>query len=321
MIREPWFWRDDSLSAKAAALALSPAAAIYGVLSAHALSQMRAAEAGAPVICIGNATVGGAGKTPFALHVAAIATRLGARVFFLSRGFGGATRAPALVPPDGRFEAFGDEALLLARAAPTVVSPDRAAGAELAVQSGASLIIMDDGHQNGGLRKDLSFLLIEAADPCGNGRLLPAGPLREPMRKAIARADALVAVGGPLSPAIDAQGKPVFIARRIVTAPKERCIAFCGLGRPQQFFDSLAAAGCDIVEAIAFPDHHAYSAADLTALREKAKKSAARLITTEKDAVRLTAAIRNEVGTARLAFDIDREDALAALVAPLVTIR
>jgi tetraacyldisaccharide 4'-kinase len=307
--------------ATAAAMALSPASAIYGALSVYVMSRARRADAGAPVICIGNATVGGTGKTPFALHVAQFATRLGARPFFLTRGYGGAIRAPTRVPADGGFDVFGDEALLLARAAPTIVSPDRAAGALLAVRSGATMIIMDDGHQNGGLRKDLSFLLVEASDPCGNGRLLPAGPLREPMRNAIARADALVSVGGPWPSSLDPAGKPQFIARRKVSAPAGRCIAFCGLGRPQQFFDSLAAAGCDVAESIAFPDHHAFSAADLSALRDRAKKIGAQLVTTEKDAVRIPAFQGGDIAIATLAFDIDRDDALAALIAPMAAPR
>ena len=321
MIPEPWFWRERSFSAQAAATTLWPAAALYGALSAYAHSRGRKADADAPVLCVGNATVGGVGKTPFALHIARLAMTMGARPFFLTRGYGGRARAPTIVPADGAYPDHGDEALLLARAAPTIVAPDRAAGAALAVQAGASLIIMDDGHQNAALRKDLSILLIEAADPCGNGRLLPAGPLREPMTNAIARADALVSVGGSWPPSLCAAGKPVFVARRTVTAPPGRYLAFCGLGRPQQFFDGLAAAGCEIAERIAFPDHHPYTDADLDALRARARKSGAGLVTTGKDAIRIPRRQIGDIAIAGLTIDIDREDALAALIAPLVAPR
>ncbi len=267
----------------------------------HALA--RPVTVSVPVICVGNFIVGGGGKTPLALHVAELAARRGARPFFLSRGHGGRMAGPHRVDPeqDGARE-VGDEPLLLARRAPTVVARDRPAGAALAIAEGASLIIMDDGFQNPSLHKDLSIVAVDGARGIGNGCVMPSGPLRAPLAMQLPMADALVITeahgdGGPHEaaerlarsipcPVIHASVRPAASAAWLRGA---RVVAFAGLARPSKLFDTLTRLGADLVEARAFPDHHVYGQDEARDLLALASDLEARLVTTEKDHVRLPA--------------------------------
>ncbi len=194
-MREPWFWRSDAIAARVAAGALAPLALAYDAGQRLRRAAAAPAEAPGPVICIGNATLGGVGKTPFAILVSRILRQAGRAPWFLTRGYGGRLKGPVRIAPEHHgAEDVGDEALLLAQHGPVILSADRPRGARAAFEGGADTVIMDDGYQNPTLRKTLSILLVDAADPAGNGRVFPSGPLREPLARARARADMVVAV-------------------------------------------------------------------------------------------------------------------------------
>lgn len=303
----PSFWQTDSRVARA----LTPFGAITAALTARRVARP-GFDCGVPVVCAGNAGVGGAGKTILARHLLALYTARGATPFALTRGHGGNLAGPVRVDPvahDAR--AVGDEALLLASSAPTIVARDRAAGARTAVEQGASVIVMDDGLQNPDPVKTASLLVIDGGAGFGNGRLLPAGPLREPVTAAAARCVAAVLIGDDRTGARSAlpPDLPVLTARLITDADNlagHKVVGFAGIGRPEKFFESLRVAGADLVASESFPDHHVYRPADLARLSATAKSRGASLATTEKDAVKLPPDFRNScaVVTAGLAFDV-----------------
>jgi tetraacyldisaccharide 4'-kinase len=292
-MREPAFWRRPG---SAAERLLSPLAALYGAVAAGRMAGS-GYDAGIPVLCIGNLTLGGAGKTPTAIAVANLLKEAGEKPAILSRGYGGSQRGPVWVDASiHRASDVGDEPLLLAGAAPTVVSRDRAAGARSAAGKGASVIVMDDGFQNPSLRKDASLLVVDAATGIGNGSVFPAGPLRAPLARQLERAQALLVIGqgAAADPVTTAAGPlPVFHGR---LAPDERAVArlrgqpvlaFAGIGSPDKFFATLRAEGIDVREQRAFPDHHRYTGADAGDLLRRARRDGLMLVTTEKDMVRM----------------------------------
>jgi tetraacyldisaccharide 4'-kinase len=303
-MREPPFWWQPGKGGLSAGglLAggwLAPLAAIYGGIAA-ARMRLRGRRAGIPVICIGNLTVGGAGKTPAALAVAHLLHAAHERPFFLTRGYGGRLAGPLRVNPRIHHSAdVGDEPLLLARLAPTIVARDRAAGAQFAQYAGASVIVMDDGLQNPALVKDLAIVVVDGRRGIGNGRVIPAGPLRAPLRTQLDRAQALVVVGPPDRAAEVAnraaqRGLPVFHAglepdRGIIAAiGRRKVLAFAGIGNPDKFFATLTEAGVAIAERVGFDDHHRFTAAQAQNLLARARAANLMLVTTEKDLVRLS---------------------------------
>lgn len=307
MILTPAFWQHDGIAARI----LAPLGAITAALTARRVARP-GLDCGVPVVCVGNAGAGGAGKTILARYILARYHAHGATPFALTRGHGGRLHGPVLVDPAMHDAGeVGDEALLLAASAPTVVSCNRAAGARLAVASGASVIVMDDGLQNPDLTRTMSLLVIDGGAGFGNGRLLPAGPLREPVTAAAGRCAAAVLIGPDRRGAHAAlpPDLPVLTATLAGTSPAalagRRVIGFAGIGRPEKFFESLHDLRADLVETMHFPDHHRYSAADCTRLQTLAGRSNAILATTEKDAVKLPAAFLEHcvVITAELAFD------------------
>jgi tetraacyldisaccharide 4'-kinase len=253
-----------------------------------------------PVICVGNLTAGGSGKTPVAIAIARLLTAAGRIPHFLTRGYGGRVAGPLRVDAENHAVAeVGDEALLLARAAPTWVCHDRRHGARAAVEAGADCLILDDGYQDPRLRKDTALVVADGATGLGNGRVIPAGPLRESVAGGLARADALIVVAPdrqgvaalaarlrPELPVLDARLEPTEDARRL---SHRKVFAFCGIGIPEKFRTTLKDIGVEIVGFRAFPDHHPYTARDLAALQADALEAGdAQLVTTAKDAVRLT---------------------------------
>ncbi len=251
---------------------------------------------GIRTICVGNAGVGGAGKTIVALDVL---SRLPGRPFALTRGYGGALSGPVQVEPGiHSAQEVGDEALLLAEAAPTILARDRAAGARLALAEGATAIVMDDGLQNPALRKDVSLLVIDGGYGFGNGLLLPAGPLREPAAAAARRCQAAVLIGNDETGALALlpPGLPVLRAALLpeCVEPLGRrpVIAFAGIGRPEKFFRSVISLGAELVSSHAYPDHHVYAAREVFALLAEAANTGARLVTTAKDFVKLPPSLR-----------------------------
>jgi tetraacyldisaccharide 4'-kinase len=305
-MREPPFWWRD---AGTTSMLLAPAAAMYGAVAARRLARP-GRRAGAPVVCVGNFTVGGAGKTPTALAVARILQSLGERPVFLSRGYGGALGGPLQVDPlQHRAADVGDEPLLLARTATTIVARDRALGARAAVAAGAGVIVMDDGFQNPSLIKDLSVLVVDGRRGVGNGRVIPAGPLRAPLATQLDRAHALVVVGADTHDvAAPARAKrlPVFGARLepdagfVAALGGGRVLAFAGIGDPDKFFATLRDAGAVVAATRSFPDHHRYTAAEAQALCDDADRDGLVLVTTEKDLARM----QGDDGAVRLAAHV-----------------
>lgn len=303
-MRPPDFWS----SRRVLSTLLVPAGCAYAL--ATRLRLRRAGwRAPVPVICVGNVGVGGAGKTPVALALARLLA--GRNPHFLTRGYRGREAGPLRVDPakhDAR--AVGDEPLLLARAAPTWVARDRAAGARAAVAAGAGCIVMDDGHQNPALAKDLSLVVVDGGYGFGNGRVIPAGPLREPIAAGLARADAIVLVGGDETGAArHFAGRPVLEARIVPDESGQRfagkdVVAFCGIGRPDKFFATLRSLGARIAEEMPYPDHHAFGDEEIMFILEVAAKHRAVAVTTEKDLVRLSPDARRMVEAlpVRIAF-------------------
>lgn len=310
MMREPWFWRSDAPTARAMTVLLAPAAALYQAGHRLRAAMARPAKAALPVICIGNATLGGAGKTPFAILVASLLNEAGVAPVFLTRGYGGALKGPVLADPQKHgFEDIGDEALLLARHGPVIVSRDRPAGAALAAQTGARVIVMDDGFQNPSIAKDLSILLVNGDEALSNGALFPAGPYRERLEDARARAGLVVHAGG--GPSAEETGADFHAWLAPVSPPSpERVIAFAGIGRPERFFATLEACGFTLAKRIAFPDHHPFTEIELNVLAKAAKRENARLICTEKDHVRLPPSFREQTLTLPVVMQMNGRDAL-----------
>jgi tetraacyldisaccharide 4'-kinase len=307
----PEFWARRGLVSSL----LQPIACAYGAAGAARRHWARGGKAPVPVLCVGNLVAGGAGKTPVALSLAARLAGRGHAVHILVRGYGGSLAGPVAVDPlVHRAAEVGDEALLLAEAAPTWVARDRAAGAARAAATGASLLLLDDGLQNPSLIKDLSLAVIDGPFGIGNGRLLPAGPLREPLAIGLARADAVVLIGedaAGLGPRL--AGKPLLHARLVAANGGEFAgrdvLAFAGIGRPAKFFATLEAAGARLVARRAFADHHPYREDELDALRARAAAAGAPLVTTAKDWARLSPDWRKRVEVLRVA--IVWEDAVA----------
>lgn len=290
-MRAPNFWARRGLTA----WFLRPFGLVTRYVTARRMSQT-ARAVGIKVICIGNASVGGAGKTQVVLD---ILSRMQGRPFALTRGYGGALVGPVVVER-GVHTAIevGDEALLLAEAAPTVKAQDRVAGARLALAEGASAIVMDDGLQNPYLHKDLSLLVIDGGYGFGNGWLLPAGPLREPVSAAARRCRAAVLIGEDETDALQMlpPAMPVLRASLLpdCVVPLGRCpvIAFAGIGRPDKFFRSVLSLGADLVSRHAYPDHYVYEEDDAIALLNEAAHKGARLVTTAKDFVKLPSELK-----------------------------
>jgi tetraacyldisaccharide 4'-kinase len=294
-MREPAFWwRKAGFTAGM----LAPLGSVYGAIAAKRMSTA-GAQAGVPVICVGNFTLGGAGKTPTAMILAQMFADAGEHAFCLSRGYRGSVVGPKLVDTHKDIAAqVGDEALLIARVAPVVVARDRVAGAAFARAQGADLIIMDDGLQNPTLMKDFTLAVVDARRGVGNGCIFPAGPLRAPLTPQLAQTDALLVVGdGDNAETVvnqcRARGLPVFHGRLVpdpaaLTPLKGRhVLAFAGIGDPEKFFATALEAGIAVAQRHAFADHHRYTAEDAAELIMQAEHSGLSLLTTEKDRARM----------------------------------
>lgn len=277
--------------------ALWPVSAGYGLVAAARMANARRKQVSAAVLCVGNLTVGGEGKTPVAIALAKEAKRQKRRVGFLSRGYGGNLSHPHLVDAKGDgARLVGDEPLLLARHATTVVAPDRVAGAERLIEEGCDFIIMDDGFQSARLHMDYALIVVDSRRGLGNGHIIPGGPLRAPLVEQLRHADGLVVMGKGDAAEIVVRkaaraGKPVFSARlkprRMKGLKGARVLAFAGIGNPEKFYDTLREAGAEVVEARSFPDHYPFGEDDLAELSADAAAHDLQLVTTEKDLVRL----------------------------------
>lgn len=314
--------------------ALTPASWLYGAATPLRFALARPYRASVPVICVGNFTAGGAGKTPAAIMLARMLQDMGVSPSFLSRGYGGALAGPHLVNPDrDHAGAVGDEPLLLARHAPAVISRDRRAGASMIEAQGAGAIVMDDGFQNPQLARDFSLIAVDAGFAIGNGAVIPAGPLRAPLGFQVRRADAVLLIGeGALGAALAQRlSLPVLRARIEPDADvgwlsAGPVIAYSGIGRPAKFFDTLERLGARITARYAFADHHPYTPENAAALLTRARDAGARLVTTQKDWMRMREG-RTPVGAlkaashilpVRLALEAESEDWLRAALARVI---
>jgi len=299
-----WWYSRAGKTGAVARLLLTPVSWIWAAATARRIANGRPVDPGVPVICVGNLTMGGTGKTPV---VREIARRLGGAV--LSRGYGGSLAGPVQVDP-ARHTAteVGDEPLMLAGDLAVWISRDRAAGALAAAQAGATAIVMDDGHQNPSVRKTLSLVVVDGETredewPFGDGRVFPAGPMREPLKVGLARADAAVILlpadlAAPDPELVRALSTvPVLIARLAPAAapPTGPQVGFAGVGKPWKVERALQAAGCQLSDFWPFPDHHPYDETTLQRLAERAEQFGAGLVTTEKDWARLPAGWRERV--------------------------
>lgn len=315
-----FWWHPPGIAAKL----LAPAALLYAAVADRRIGRP-GQRAPCPVICVGNMTVGGTGKTPTALALARLLGEAGSRSVFLTRGYRGRLPGPVVVDPS-RHDALdiGDEALLLAAGADTVVSRDRPAGAVLAASLRADLVVMDDGLQNPSLVKDFALAVFDGATGLGNGATLPAGPLRASASAQWPRVDAVLVIGpGRAGDAVvrEAERRRVPVHRaQIVPDPGraeqlrgKRLLAFAGIGRPAKFFDTLAALGADVVVRRAFADHHAYTPAELGSLLDEAAREKLLPVTTEKDAARLGPVVGRDPRIATLPIVVAFADAAALL--------
>ncbi|MDV2983160.1 UNVERIFIED_CONTAM: tetraacyldisaccharide 4'-kinase [Methylobacteriaceae bacterium AG10] len=316
-MRPPGFWSRPPTHPLARLLA--PAGRFYGGLTADRMDRTGAAPP-CPVLCVGNFTLGGAGKTPTALALARTLREIGRTPAFLSRGYGGRLAGPLVVDPERHGPAeVGDEPLLLARAGTTIVARDRPAGARLCAEAGADVIVMDDGLQNPSLAKTLSLAVVDGGAGVGNGMPFPAGPLRAPLARQWPHVAGLVLVGegapgAAMAREAEGRGLPVHRARFVPEDGPDwagrRVVAFAGIGRPQKFFETLRGLGAEIVVERAFPDHHPFTPKELSALSALALREGASLLTTEKDAVRLPTDSRAAVGVLRVALSFADEASL-----------
>ncbi len=313
----PKFWDRKDFWSRLAVAALAPLGWLHGASIAWKARNSVSFRPRAAVICIGNLTVGGTGKTPVAIAIARALIAKGRKPFFLSRGYGGRLKGPIQVIPQHNARDVGDEPLLLAAAAPVIVSRARDEGARLAVEFGADVIVMDDGHQNFSLAKDLSFIVIDAEQQFGNGQIVPAGPMREFASQGLARADAVIVVGEG-TPDLAGYTGPVLRAHLThVDVPElkgRRVVGFAGIGRPDKFFRSLRAFGADVVATKRFADHHVYKMSELARLKAKARSEGALLVTTEKDYVRMTPVEREGIAVLPVRAVIDNPETLERLL-------
>lgn len=323
-MKQPYFWKAglDPWSRDAAPVTrqiLTPAAWVYAALTARRIRQTPPRKVGAFVICVGNLTAGGTGKSPIVERLRSnMAKETGLRVASLSRGYGGTLKGPLRVDAaEHDASAVGDEPLMLSLSGESWIGRDRAqAGADMS-SKGVDIIIMDDGHQNPTLFKDLSIVVIDAEAGFGNGFVIPKGPLREPAPVGLQRADLVIAMGnGDLPASVAESGKPVFRGHLKPDAPPPLgpYVAFAGIGRPEKFFDSLQALNCDVRDTVPFDDHHPYRADDLNYLRRLAEDNGAKLITTEKDYARLPTAQRGDVLTLPVTVEFDDTSGLMQIL-------
>lgn len=300
-LNEPSWWYGSR--ANVVGLVLAPLGWLYGGAAWIRTILAKPYTPRVPVICIGNFTAGGTGKTPAAIVIAEHVRDLGREPVFLSRGYGGTLRGPVFADPEShRASDIGDEPLLLARTAKTVIARNRAEGARFIEETAnaRTVIIMDDGLQNPSIRKTLSIAIVDGRRGLGNGRIIPAGPLRAPLALQARLADIVVLNGADTpvdqiaglprlksrfsGPVLNARTEPPPDARKLNGA---RLAAYAGIGNPERFFKLLEDLGASVAVRAAFPDHHMFTTGDANALLEKAAAANAALITTEKDLARL----------------------------------
>ncbi len=304
MIRTPQFWHQPP---GLMAYGLWPLGRLYGAVTAWRQScALEAADPPCPVICIGNINAGGTGKTPAVIALAEHLKERGRQVVALSRGYGGTVVVPILVDPKTHGAAeVGDEPLLISAFCPVVVARKRVEGLALALAQKPDVILMDDGFQDPSVRKDFSIVVVDAAFGFGNRFCVPAGPLREPLAKGLARADLCLSIGeaaaqrrftalGPDHAYLRVEGqiKPLLTGMPWQGLP---VFAFAGIAHPEKFFTTLRGLGANILGCETLSDHEPLSLPLMKRLAAKARALNAQLVCTEKDAARLPAQYQRDV--------------------------
>jgi tetraacyldisaccharide 4'-kinase len=315
-MKSPAFWQDRTAPL---GWLLVPLGWAYAGVTAWRLARGHAWKAPVPVICIGNLTAGGAGKTPIVRDLARRLKADGWNVGILSRGYGGTVQGPIKVDPALHDAGtVGDEPLLLVVDAPCWIAKDRAAGARAMTGDGIDLILMDDGLQNPSLNKDLSIIVVDGETGFGNGRAIPAGPLRETVEAGLAHADALIVSGDDKTRIRDRFSNCIKVLQTSVAVrnylPSGPLLAFAGIGRPEKFRTSLIEAGASLADFISFADHHAYTRIELEGLARRADALGAQLVTTEKDWVRLDTEWRSRIKAIEIDIIWHDDAALTALL-------
>ena len=327
-----WWYIRDARARLPVRLLLGPLSLAWAAATARRIARGHPVDPGVPVVCVGNLTMGGSGKTPVAREIARHLREAGQEVHFLARGHGGRLAGPVLVDP-GLHSAseVGDEALILAGDGPAWIARDRAAGARTAAGAGAQVIVMDDGHQNPAVKKTLSLVVVDGETrdgewPFGSGAIFPAGPLRESLSAGLARADAVVILLPADLPEVDPGLRALFLGKKVLSArlrplvspPPSPQIGFAGIAKPWKMRRALEAAGYRLVDFTAFPDHGPVSKSDLERLAARARKLGAGLVTSEKDWVRLPASWRPQVTAWPVRAVFEDQQALAELLAGLI---
>lgn len=325
-MRAPDFWEKPP---GLVCVLLAPASLAYRAAGRIRKAVAKPWRAPVPVICLGGLVVGGSGKTPATLALGRHLARLGVKAHAIAPGYKGSfarhTQARRVDPARHSAEEAGDEALLLAKELPTWVCSDRRESARAAAEAGAQVILLDDGFQDPWIEKDLALLVVDGAYGFGNRKILPAGPLREKVDAGLGRTDAVILVGENTSGVTVSIPDAIPLLRsKLVPGPEAEevagrdVVAFAGIGGPNKFFHTLEELGCRLRARLKFPDHHAYSEADLAKLFELSERYGAPLVTTEKDAVRLPPDVREKVKVVPVTLSLRDEDALDRLLAPLL---
>ncbi len=323
-MKAPAFWSHGKAGPVSALL--SPLGILYGYGTLARQMFIKPWSCPVPVICVGNLIAGGTGKTPVVMDLATRLKARGVKPHMVARGYGGTEKGPLRVSTD-RYDArlVGDEPLLLSRIAPTWVASDRRAACRAAMVTGPMCIIFDDGFQDPSVVKDISLVVVDGGYGFGNGHMIPAGPLREPVAQGLSRADAVIVVGDDTTGVVDqVAGRCPVLRANLKPAPQaddltgQVVAAFAGIGRPEKFFDTLRQIGCDLRQTKSFADHHNYTRAEMESLKANAARDGCTLVTTEKDWVRIPPEVRDGIVALAVNLVWENESEIEALLDPIV---
>ena len=298
MMKAPSFWW-GKIGVRASLL--TPLGWLYGRIVRTVMAETKPQHVPVPVISIGNVVVGGAGKTPTTIALAKLLQSMGETPHILTRGYGNSAQS--------------DEAQLLKDVAPTWVNPNRWVAASQAIEAGATVLLLDDGHQHHTLHKDLSLLVVDGLQGIGNGLVMPAGPLRETLQDSLTRTDGVILIDGKNLPFTTTL--PIFhatISPINAPNPAQSYIAFCGIGMPDKFFNLLEKMNLPIVARHIFADHHPYTTHDLDKLCAHARSLGATLITTRKDWVRITKKYQDTLQVLDITLSFDHNEEIVVML-------